>query len=96
MKPSEYYVCTVGPVAGEVILLPGESYRLDMDAPGLQVPSKGGSSHQAVISSSEIEVLGERGFQVRLIRGPFSTESAASDSLDDWWEDSHRMGGDPD
>lgn len=91
---AEYYSVTVGPALGEVRLCPGVSYRLDMAAPALQAPSADGFHSQAVVSSEEREVLRGRGFEIQVMRGPFTSEQAAADGLDDWWEDSHRLGGD--
>lgn len=91
---AEYYSVAFGPALGEVHLCPGVSYRLDMAAPALQAPSADGLHHQAVLSSEEREVLVGRGFEIQVMGGPFASEQAAADVLDDWWEDSHRLGGD--
>lgn len=94
-KASQYHYCTVGPTAaGDVALSPGASYRLDLEAPALQAPVDQGAHHHAVVSEDELTVLRRRGFTVTLKGGPFSSLQDAEDCLDDWWEDSHRMGGD--
>jgi hypothetical protein len=94
-KAAEYYFCTVGPISGgEVGLNPSASYGLNLQAPALQAPADTGEHYRAVVTGDEMHALRGRGFTVELMARPFSSQQGAEDALDDWWEDSHRMGGD--